>query len=715
MTTEEAPSLSDEQNDVVSLVASGRNVVAIAKPGTGKTTVALAAARRLLLEGEEQGRTLILTYNRKLKEECRQRVDRMGCGAGAVEVHSYHAAASRFFAVDESGGADDALIHEALAAPPKEEVSFSFRLVVVDEAQDLTPLFFSFLRRLLSLLPFPPVLLVVGDPFQRIFGYIGARVEYMDDPSSHFGDLLSSPLFEERHLSLCWRITPEMAEWVNANLDPRSLVHSVAPEWWHAHGAKLARWWGDGVRSGKASAPGSVVHVSNERTAVFEAMQSALAAHEPEQCALLCLSVRRNPLVASILDAFSSTQWAVAATPSAWEPPDDAAKRKAAVSTIHRFKGLERDFVAVVGLDAARENGSDDPLDLHALFFVAATRARKRLLVISGPVPYATLRRRRIAAEQPRRASLDVASLLAHAPFDAALSVPHGKAGAPTSQGGVVSAELLPAVAAEGVCLTALEAARLAPGRESGTAEDLSCFLGCATAGMVAARRDGPSFYAFVDKLRAGPKVQPDVRAWLDDEARRWERADDALLLAVARSCVSSRYGHVWRQARPGKELSSALERCAQAAERMLYLLEREELGGERLVRMQAQHAVLLDWPLDWYADKFEATLSLREERPDFVTRSGSAAVWIVVSPSVSHYTVLNAAAAAALLALRDGRQTTAYVLSANDGAAFRIKLHGVTNFHLLHRITARRAGEENAGARLLAEDLRVWEGRSFF
>ena len=49
-------------------------MVCVAKPGTGKTTVALACAQAT------HGKTLVLTYNRKLKESTRERIEAMRLG-----------------------------------------------------------------------------------------------------------------------------------------------------------------------------------------------------------------------------------------------------------------------------------------------------------------------------------------------------------------------------------------------------------------------------------------------------------------------------------------------------------------------------------------------------------------------------------------------------------------------------------------------------------
>ena len=248
--------LTDEQREVVDAVRAGHSVVCISKPGTGKTTTAIEAARAV------SGRTLLLTYNRKLKEETRLRVRSLDLES-TIEVHSYHAAACALFALPTSSSVDDALIHAAVEHAPESPLDFA--LVVVDEAQDMTPLYAKFVRHVLSHCAQPPLMMLIGDPFQSIFRYLGATWEYMMTPATHFASLVRGA-FVERHLSLCWRITPEMAAWVNTHLHPRHLALTVAPEWWATHGPQLLELWGEGIRAGKPSKPGSVAVMAMDTT-----------------------------------------------------------------------------------------------------------------------------------------------------------------------------------------------------------------------------------------------------------------------------------------------------------------------------------------------------------------------------------------------------------------------------------------------------------------
>ena len=65
-------------------------------PGTGKTTLLLAAVARRLAAGEDPARTLVLVGSRRAAAELRERLVRLGAGDGATSrealvrtVHSY--------------------------------------------------------------------------------------------------------------------------------------------------------------------------------------------------------------------------------------------------------------------------------------------------------------------------------------------------------------------------------------------------------------------------------------------------------------------------------------------------------------------------------------------------------------------------------------------------------------------------------------------------
>ena len=140
------PEFSTEQLHVMEL-CQHHHVAVVSKAGTGKTTLALRCAWQHFEQHAE--RCLLLTYNAGLKKDARQRIQDFHIGA-AVEAHSFHAAALRFWGDCEGttlGGADDAMIAQVLMKP---NVVLPFGLVIVDEVQDLTPLYCEFVQKILQ-------------------------------------------------------------------------------------------------------------------------------------------------------------------------------------------------------------------------------------------------------------------------------------------------------------------------------------------------------------------------------------------------------------------------------------------------------------------------------------------------------------------------------------------------------------------------------------
>ena len=132
--------LSAEQCRARNAIVAGHNVTVLAKAGTGKTTFALQTARDYY--NEYKRKTLILTYNSKLKSETRDRIKKQGLHE-RMECHSFHAFALDYDHQDKKGSLniDDSLIDYALGQPAPFK-TFDFSLV---------PTLFLFLSFFLSL------------------------------------------------------------------------------------------------------------------------------------------------------------------------------------------------------------------------------------------------------------------------------------------------------------------------------------------------------------------------------------------------------------------------------------------------------------------------------------------------------------------------------------------------------------------------------------
>lgn len=642
--------LTEEQQSVCDDIRSGNNVVCISKPGTGKTTTAIECARHFT-------RTLLLTYNRKLKEESRSRVAQLGL-SDSVEVHSYHAAACKLFVPNHKGAVDDSLIFSAISSPPQSALVYDF--VVVDEAQDMTPLYAQFVVHVLSNMKTRPQMLLIGDPFQRIFKYLGATWEYMMDPLPHFGNLVVDSPFVERHLTVCWRITPEMAAWVNENLNPSSLQHAH-PEWWSQHGESLTRWWAGGIVSGKAPSPGSVKVVPYNSKQLHTSLVQCLPKFDAGDCAFLCKTVRRpNDLLSDVVETFAGSDWVVTNDTSGWEPDERSYAGKTIVTTINRFKGLERKFVCVVGLDGKWENMQKDPLELFTLFLVATTRASEQMVIVTGEPAYATIRKSPLPpTKSHRKYTPEAGTLLQHTCFHPVLNV----AWTDDQPEGAVKATLMER-GSRGIDAERVDASRFVPGRREELEEDASPFMDAAII-LASASKIGLSLSTRAQRLSRS-RVPPSLRKWLSDARDTWTR-EETFMLSVAHRAAESQYYHQWRQVKAHPPLMEVLDACTDNVYELLTKIS-DMCGSPRLSFCDAW-TVGVEW--EWFCESFDGGIEVRESRPHFAGRG--VVVTVLTAPTLRHDTILLSAFVGALRSIYEGSAVRSFVIHANDAALYEV------------------------------------------
>ena len=249
-------SLSDEQREIVNLVVKQRaNVLVNAVAGSGKTRTALTTAvaavsapslpdevcpylgaddrTAFMRHHDNRHQVLVLAYNKLLSVDVQRQADEgiRASQRALIKVSTIHALANAyFFSKPDRCFVRDGELNDIVAGQKPLLVTPPLRLVVVDEAQDLTPALLRFLRYFLSLLPIKPQLLVCGDVFQLIYKFNGAAAECFLDPEANWklnGTPLwrvprdtTQPAWQFRRLSISFRITHGMADFINKNLNP---------------------------------------------------------------------------------------------------------------------------------------------------------------------------------------------------------------------------------------------------------------------------------------------------------------------------------------------------------------------------------------------------------------------------------------------------------------------------------------------------------------
>lgn len=220
--------LTDEQLRAVERALEGRNVRVRAVPGAGKTFTCLRMAAELEVRGK---RVLQLTYSCALKNEWRRK--RPATGDGPLSrPHSFHSFACALHELVPGAGGrrpcnDDALEAMLASEPPALEARHIADVILVDETQDLTPLYARLLRWYGRACRARFQIVVVGQERQAVYkdGTGGntplerrADVRYLTTDDA-FGDLLRTSGWCECPFTVSFRLTNVNARTINSLFD----------------------------------------------------------------------------------------------------------------------------------------------------------------------------------------------------------------------------------------------------------------------------------------------------------------------------------------------------------------------------------------------------------------------------------------------------------------------------------------------------------------
>ena len=195
--------LSIEQKDIISSI-NNNNVIVDSVAGSGKTTLILNVVKEY-----KNLNCLILTYNARLKLETREKIKVMKLSNG--ECHSFNSFCVRYY--DDKAYTNIELM-AVLKNKTMNKKEFKYDLIIIDEAQDITPTFYELICKIYMDNNNKHVkFLIVGDKKQCINHYIGS-----DDRFLKYAEMLfnfNSLNWTKHTLSKSFRITKPMADFIN--------------------------------------------------------------------------------------------------------------------------------------------------------------------------------------------------------------------------------------------------------------------------------------------------------------------------------------------------------------------------------------------------------------------------------------------------------------------------------------------------------------------
>jgi hypothetical protein len=359
--------LSVEQQNILNVVKTGKNVVVDAVAGTGKTTLILSIAKEL-----SDKKILQMTYNKSLKFEVREKI--RDAGLENLQVHTYHSLAVAYYS-------DDAFVDNELRkiikcnTRPKKEIP-KVDVFVLDESQDMTYLYFQLMVKYLNDMKHNVQLLILGDYMQGLYEFKGSDIRYLT-----FGDLLwyKHPLLTTQDFEMCtmkmsYRITNQMRHFVNNVLLGEERMNSCRDDE-QVHYirnsqrnierivyAEILRLFEMGVKASDIFVLGPSVKGERSNIRKLENM----------------LVGKNIPCHVPMFDSNNIDQRVI--------------NGKIVFSTFHSVKGRQRNYVFVVGFDHSyfKFYARNLPNDVCPnTIYVACTRARKGLYVLENDTsPY---------------------------------------------------------------------------------------------------------------------------------------------------------------------------------------------------------------------------------------------------------------------------------------------------------------------------------------
>jgi hypothetical protein len=359
------PEPSEEQIQVIQAI-SENNLIIDSVAGSGKTTTVMHLAKH-----HTESKILLLTYNKRLKFETRSRV--LSLGIKNTETHSYHSFCHKYYGKCHN----DSMILKLLSGCTQPALGFNYQILVLDEAQDITPVYFELIYKIIHDMTdvIKPMLCLLGDRNQCIFKFNGADERFMVHGKKLFS--INQYPWTETKLSTTYRLTDQCADFLNNVILKDQRLKAVK------RGAKV-RYIICDCFAGKLG----LLDDENDSSRACEEIKYYLKSYSPEDIFILAPSVKteKSPVrqLANILTEKNIPIFVP--TNDEEQVDDDVLRGKIAFCTFHQVKGLERKVVVVYGFDETyflfyNKQAAKNPMRCPNELYVALTRAREQMTI----------------------------------------------------------------------------------------------------------------------------------------------------------------------------------------------------------------------------------------------------------------------------------------------------------------------------------------------
>jgi hypothetical protein len=205
---ENIPQMSEEQETIYKCIKNGDNAIGDACAGSGKSTTILSIAKNM-----KEKQFVQLTYNSMLCNDIKEKIEKYRLTN--LNVYTYHSLVVKYY---DSTGYTDTVIRKVVLHNTNPKINIrKFDILVLDETQDMTLLYFKLVLKFCRDMGKKIQLLILGDYMQGLYEFKGADIRFLtksQDIWSSYEGLLSKT-FHNCYLKMSYRITNQMASFVN--------------------------------------------------------------------------------------------------------------------------------------------------------------------------------------------------------------------------------------------------------------------------------------------------------------------------------------------------------------------------------------------------------------------------------------------------------------------------------------------------------------------
>lgn len=355
---------SEEQQHVIDSISLGRNVMVDACAGSGKSTTILSCALAL-----PQYQFIQLTFNKQLQSEVQESVNKLKLQN--IHVYTFHGLAVKYY---NSDCHNDMGIRRVLRdKTPARTTIPKIDIMVLDETQDMTKVYFDLIWNFLMEMGTTIQLLILGDEKQGLYGFKGADTRFLTMASSCWRSFpfLKQNGFTVHRLQMSYRITDPMCEFLNKAMLGYERVKSCKPGVPVVYIRRSIYSKYDGFNS----LYNMIVYLMKLENAKYD------------DFFVLCRSVKASNRMVRQLENLLVEKGIPCYIPNN-DSKDDLDTRviqnKVVFSTFHASKGRQRPYVIVLGFDDSHFSffaKDKDPNVCPNELYVACTRATKKLFV----------------------------------------------------------------------------------------------------------------------------------------------------------------------------------------------------------------------------------------------------------------------------------------------------------------------------------------------